>query len=54
MVAKREFEVELSVEAVDEDEMTRMIIVALFAKGPSEVAKDFLSWQVQRAREVVG
>lgn len=48
MMAKREFEVELSVVAVDDEEMTRLIIAALFAKGPSEVAKDFLDWQAQR------
>lgn len=47
-MTKREFEVEVHTEAVPDDDMTQMIIRALFGKGPSEVAKDFLDWQAQR------
>ena len=48
---QRQFEVEVRAEAVPDDDMTQMIIRALFGKGPAEVAKDFLDQQA--AKEVV-
>lgn len=52
MVKKqRQFEVEVCAEAVPDEDMTQMIIRALFGKGPAEVAKDFLDQQA--AKEVV-
>ena len=48
---QRQFEVEVHAEAVPDDDMTQMIIRALFGKGPAEVAKDFLDQQA--AKEVV-
>ena len=48
---QRQFDVEVRIEAIPDDDMTQMIIRALFGKGPAEVAKDFLDRQA--SKEVV-
>ena len=45
---QRKFDVEVHAEAIPDDDMTQMIIRALFGKGPAEVAKDFLDRQAEK------